>query len=179
MTATELIESGENPIRVIRLSMGLSLRDAADKIGCHHQALYMNETGAYAHPLPVVMAWLVENSDYEPIEIELAYAVFVTTCRTRAGFKHGFKTADIDDLGAPGENPIQKFREHFGLTRSAFCKTVCVSSSLMYTLENEGAQHVAAKIPPSLMSVFKELGVDKVVRDEMVERYEVWYAGIS
>lgn len=174
----QLIEYDENPIRVIRKAKGLSLRAAADKIGCGHQALYMNETGAYAQPLPVVLDWLVANSDYDQLEIELAYAVFITSCRVQAGHKYGFSTADVGDLGAPGDNPVQKFREHFGLTRSAFCKQVCVPASLMYTLENPGAQHVAARIPDSLLMVFKELNVSKLVRDEMVERYGIWRDGI-
>lgn len=180
MTASleALTESKDNPIRVIRNSKGLSIRDAADAIGCHHQALYMNETGAYNHVLPVVLNWLVQNSDHPSFNIEMAYAAFITNSRSDARDKYGFCTADIDDLGKPGDNPVQRFREHFGLTRSAFCKTVCVSSSLMYTIENPGAQHVAASIPPSLLDVFRELKVPAGVISEMRERYGDWYAGL-
>lgn len=175
----DMFEAGANPIRVIRTTLGLSLRDAADRIGCHHQALYMNETGAGPRILPVVLDWLVENSDFPRHTIELAYWNFVQYQRDAAKDHYGFVTADLNDLGRPGENPIEKFHEHFGLTRSAWCKTVCVSASLMYTVENPGAQHVAASIPPSLLDLFRYLGVSELVISEMIERYGDWHDGLG
>lgn len=163
------------PIRVVRRAKGLSLRDAAELIGCHHQALYMNEQGCYPHVLPVILDWLVENSDYTAFSLDLAYQEFIRLKREDTKERFDWSSISFMHLGKPGSNPLTSLHESLGMSRAAFCKNLCLSSSLLYTLENSGASHVAAVIPPDVTDLLLYMGISSDVIEEMHERYGDWY----
>lgn len=167
-TLDELIETGENPIRVIRIRNGLSLRKAAGKIGCHYQALYMLEHGMYLTVLSAILYWAVSVSDFTELQIREAYSLFRSGKQVLAQEKYSLSVIGIDSLGMPGDNPVLKFREYLGLTQSAFCKQLCLPVALLYMAEKK-----SASLPPSLRCVFEDLNIPGTVIQEMVERYKI------
>lgn len=164
----ELIESGSNPIRVIREGMGLSIRKAAHKIGCHYQALYMCEHGMYRYVLPVVLAWAGQSSDFSRQQIEDAYTVFRSKKKCAAKEKYSLHMVKIDVLGEPGDNPVLRLRESLGLTQSGFCKEFCIPVALLYVAENK-----ASSLPQELRIGLADIGLSSLVLQEMSDRYEM------
>lgn len=164
----ELIETGANPIRVIREGMGLSIRKAAQKIGCHYQALYMCEHGMYRSVLPVVLTWAEQNSDFSRHQIDAAYSKFRETKKQVAREKYSLHLVKIEALGEPGDHPVLRLRESLGLNQSSFCKEFCVPVALLYVAENK-----AASLPIELRSGLADVGLPSTVLQEMVDRYEM------
>lgn len=166
--ASDLADTSANPIRAIREGMGLSIRKAAIKIGCHHQTLFMNEKGMFGRVLPVIMMWLTDNSDYSEQDINDSYRGWIAYRRRQAVDKYQFYTVTVAAIGIPGENPVTMFRGHLGLTQSAFCKELCVPIAIMYNAEG----HRSNSLPRTIKRLLTELGVPRQVVQEMIDRYE-------
>lgn len=182
VTDTSLLEAvelrGVNPIRVIRDATGLSLRDAADEIGCHHQALYMCECGTYPHVLPVILNWCSERSGIAPSAIQGAYTHFKLMTREKTKELFAWDSIDLADLGKPGDNPIVEFRKKFDMSRAGMAKRLCIPVAKLYSSENPDATTLMAHMPAELIELLIEMGVQKIVLDEMIERYQVWYDNV-
>lgn len=156
----------QNPIRSIRVGQGLSLRKAADKIGCHYQALYMTEHGMYMTVPPRILDWAVDTSDYIITQINIGYMLFRSEKQDIAKEKYSLEELNLECLGAPGDNPVRKLRSYLRLTQSAFCKDLCVPVALLYSAEN-------GSLPKKLKNIFMDLGIPDLIIDEIVDRYEV------
>lgn len=162
------MEAGANPIRVIREGMGLSIRKAAQKIGCHYQALYMCEHGMYRHVLPVVLTWAEQNSDFTRHQIDAVYSRFREAKKRLARDKYSMHLVKIDALGEPGDHPVLRLRESLGLNQSSFCKELCIPVALLYVAENK-----AVSLPSELRAGLADVGLTSTVLQEMVDRYEM------
>jgi hypothetical protein len=179
---TVLLEAIElrlvSPIRYVREMKNLSIRDAADLIGCHHQALYMNEIGCYPHVLPVVMAWLTEGSDYDQSQFSHAYERYQEVVRKQTADLFAWREVKIEHLGVPGDNPIIKLREHFDMSRAGLAKRLCLPTAMLYSAENPDASNLVASVPEELLRLLALAGLPEDVQQEMVDRYEMWYEGV-
>lgn len=167
-----------SPIRFVREANNLSIRDAADAIGCHHQALYHNEIGCYSHILPVIMDWLVQNSDYKQGHLKLAYQRYQEHVRAKSKDLYNWAGVTLEHIGVPGDNPIIKFREHFDMSRAGLCKVLCLPTATLYAAENPDAGNLMAAVPVDLIHWLEWCGVSEEVLQEMVERYQVWYDNV-
>lgn len=163
----DLIERGENPIRTVRLAQGLSIRRAADKIGCHYQTVYMAEHGMCDALFPVVLWWAVENSEYTADQIEGAFAVFRSCKRQITAERYSLEQLPVSALGEPGADPLRSLRTFLGLSTSGFCKEFCVSVSVLHNAER------VQFMPASIQTTLKEMGVPVPVMSEMLERYSL------
>lgn len=173
-----LVDTGENPIRAIRNDLGLSLRQAAEKIGCNYQALYMNELGTYPRVLPVILDWLSTHSEYSEKTISLAYTIHNIASLQEAAEKYGTRESDISWLGKPEENPIVAFRERLGMSRSAFSKNFHIPISVMFSVENIKFSNYARNVPDIILTNLAVTLVPEVVLDEMEERYREWVKNV-
>lgn len=165
VTGTE--EHIENPIWRIRHDNGLSLRRAADKIGCHYQSIYMTEHGMYERVLGIIMDWAVSNSDWDRYRIDDSYFLFKRYRRLLAMEKYGLESLTVGCLGPPGDNPVRQLRRFLDMTQSKFCKELCLPVALLYTAENS-----CKSLPWTMYNVLKDLRVPDEVVQEMSDRYE-------
>lgn len=163
----ELLEKGENPIRVIRTEQGLSIRRAAEKIGCHYQTVYMAEHGMCDPLFAVVLLWASANSEYTLPQITDAYDMFLARKRGLAREMYSLEMLPTTAVGIPGTNPIRSLRQYLGLTTSRFCKDLCIPVSLLHNSER------ADSLPGAMCVALYSLGVDGELIEEIAERYEL------
>lgn len=160
------MDSQENPIRAIRRYNGLSLRNAAIKIGCHYQAVYMTEHGMYFRVPPSILYWAGGVGDMTEAKIEEVYQSYRAAKLVDASERYSMAKLRVDDLGIPGENPVRGLRNFLGFTSSKFCKEFCVPVSMLYEAENN-----SKSLPGKLADVLRQMGVPSVVIQEMDDRY--------
>lgn len=163
----KLIERGENPIRTVREAMGLSMRRAAEKIGCHYQTVYMAEHGMCDPLFPTMLWWAVSNSEYSAVQIEAAFAEFRGRVRNATVEKYSLESLPVSALGTPGTDPLRSLRGYLGLSTSGFCKAFCVSVSVLHHAES------VLFLPAAIQSTFQEMGVPEEIVTEMLERYSL------
>lgn len=161
----ELLERGENPVHAIRLGLGLSMRRAAEKIGCHYQTIYMVEHGMCEYIFPVVFRWAVENSDFTGYQIEDSFNMFLARKRGVAREKYSLETLPVAALGIPGTNPIKSLRQFLGLSTSGFCKDLCIPVALLHSSEK------AKNFSGSMCIALHAAGIDERILEEIEERY--------
>lgn len=156
----------ENPIRVIRRGKSLSLRQAAVKVGCHYQAIYMTEHGMYFSIPPTILTWAVKSSDLGGPQIEIMYCEFRSVKIDEASKAYNLNCIEIDSLGPPGTNPVKAFRESLGLSTSKFCKQFRIPVALLYE-----AEHRAVSLSKKMREVLQDMRVPNRVILEMGSRY--------
>lgn len=168
-----------SPIRYIRDLKGLTIRGAAESIGCNYQALYLNEIGCYSSILPTTLVWLVNETGWTEEDLNAAYKYYIQVSRDWAKDMFSWETVNLTALGSPGDNPIIKFREYFDLSRAGLCKVLKIPIQSLYVAENPDSPRLVTKIPPQLIRVLRQMGVSSDVLMEMEDRYVDWYAGVK
>lgn len=138
-----------NPIRQVREQLGLSLDDMSKAIGCHLQALYMNESGVYPSILPEILHWLVGRG-YNRVELLLQYDEFVD--KTRESFRNKYYPYELPKPDAL-RCPLRLWRESLGISRAGLAKGLCVQPSLLYRVEQGKAQSLPSQLRQALLYV--------------------------
>jgi len=70
--------------------------------------------------------------------------------------------------------PVANFYTQLGLTRTAFCKLICIQPSLLYSLET----HKSTKIPESILLAFEEAYFPDFFVEEFQDRMESYFARV-
>lgn len=155
------MESEVSPIKRIRIREGQSLEAFGRSVGCHLQAVYLNECGTYPHILPAIRRYL-EKQGYNVRELDEEYHEFQVARRIAAGAKH--KVADVE-LGEPGNgiHPFTLLQKQLGMSRMAFSKAFAIHPAFLYKLSRAEAHGLSSQMKQALLeagfrpSVIEEL----------------------
>lgn len=158
-----------NPIRIARESQNKTLQQFADSIGCHFQAVYLNESGIYPTILPKIKIYLTNKLGLNAKELDDSYKEFVLVTRKNFGALYGPFSELPNSL--VGTSPIVRWRESLGLTRSALAKGICVQPYQISNTENK----VTGVIPTQMLEAFRDIGMEKHIIEELEYRVEEYY----
>lgn len=161
---SSVLSRSSHPVVRTRSAAGLTLAKASEQAGCHLQAFFLQEQGAYPELLPAIRAWLVLHEVYLPDAVK-EYREYQRQKRRSNGELRGLS---ILELGPPEGNPFVGLRQQLSLSRMGFAKAFCIHPGLLYRVELGISQH----IPGQLRDALIEAGLPVRVIDELAYRLE-------
>lgn len=159
------VQLSENPIRIIRLREHKTIKEFADRCNVHYQALYLTECGVHPTPLRSVVRECVDLG-YDEEQIHSDYLEFVKG--QRAKFEDQFSPFSLPDVDMT-YSPVVLWRQTLGLTRTAFCKQICVQPALQMRLEQGKSQTIYEQLLTALRDVHFPEGLLHEFSDRVTE----------
>ena len=130
-------------------------------MGCHLQAVYLNECGVYPHVLPAIRKY-IESLGYDVRELDEEYAAFQTRMRELTGARVKAGQVAIDEP-SNGAHPFLAFRKMLGMSRMSFSKSFAVHPAFLYKLERAEAHGLSSQ----MKNAMAEAGFRPSVIDEL------------
>lgn len=153
-TPADLALLEENPIRVARRSLNLSLHEIAHKSGINYQTWYLTERGCYDKIPGRILEFVVDNSGFSEFWIRARYSAFVTGMRAR--FKQEFHY-DYESLRTC--RTLEQVCNVLGVSRTQLAKLLCVQPAVLYKFD-AGIQR---RLPSQFVKALAEVGMPEYV----------------
>jgi len=161
------VDLHENPVRVIRLREHKTIKEFSEICNVHYQALYLTECGVHPTPLRSILAECVDLG-YDEEWILDEYHKFVHQQRFKFKQDHSPFTLPPVDMGY---SPVTNWRQSLGLTRTRFCKELCVQPALQTRLETGKAQKLYEQLKEALLEIEFPVGLLIELEDRIIEYY--------
>src|SRR2546423_931364 len=121
-----------NPVRLARVSLGLTLEAVSELASVHVQAWYLTECGCYTEIPPAISSYL-QRKGIHLGELQADYTGFVVGTRTR--FSRAFGPFNSLPKVNCLESPVVTWRGTLNLSRAALAKGACIQPAVLYKCE--------------------------------------------
>jgi hypothetical protein len=155
----------QNPITRTRTAMHMTQLQLSKNVGCHEQAIFLNEQGVYSAILPKIGNWLIAHGENGQ-RIAYEYRRFQEDRRKGFGERNTLNLWTLDSLGPPVGSPFERFRDILGFSRMRLCKSLCIHPGKELAVESGSAESMGGQIREALL----QAGLDAKVIAELDSR---------
>jgi DNA-binding XRE family transcriptional regulator len=161
----------ENPIKLQRMSLGLSQRELAEKAGVSRTLVTGTEAGLYANPSPKILTALNMNST----ESYRAYDAFQVHHRRTEGMEYLLRTKGLEWMIKSGGG-VASYNRHTldvlldGRSVDSFKKALCVPNAPVYQWHKKPKRVLT--IPESVQQAMHDAGMEEDFVEACVGHYE-------
>lgn len=162
----------KNPLREIRLSVGLTLDQLAYRAEVSRLLIIRNEQAVYADPSPrlldALMEFEIEDLDDEQVVRSLYHSFQIETRRANFG-----KLRVVQSFQTIQGHPFVSWRLASGVrARIAVSKFFCVHPALIHKFET--TPHLCVSPPGELMIALEQSGYSKELLDSFDKAYDTY-----